>query len=295
MKKPYADEYDASVEHQFWGESSFRVAYVRKNTYNEYTTIDLSRVGNFTVLTQVTVQVRDFVNGVTGSQTLTLMDLAPGSQSGNVITNMPDGHYAYDTMQFAFNKRFRTGLFVQASYDYQWRNELRGGGGPGSSVGSSNTLANPTTSPLSTDMLSVGFFNNANPAVANRQENTNWQARLIGRYSFKYDIGVAANFRIQSGFNYARLWTGSLPRAGTFRVYSENIENNRSDTASILDFRFDKAFNVGKYRFTAMADLFNAANSNAVTNFVLVNGANYNKINATLDPRTFQIGLRFDF
>jgi hypothetical protein len=44
-----------------------------------------------------------------------------------------------------------------------------------------------------------------------------------------------------------------------------------------------------------MADLFNATNSNAVTNFVLVNGANYNKINATLDPRVFQLGIRFDF
>ena len=25
------------------------------------------------------------------------------------------------------------------------------------------------------------------------------------------------------------------------------------------------------------------------------NGVNYNKINATLDPRTFQVGIRFDF
>jgi len=296
MKKPYADEYDASVEHQFWGESSFRVAYVRKNTYNEYTTVDSARVGNYTVPTQVTVPVRDFVNGVTGSQTLNLMDLAPGTQSGNVITNVPDGEYKYDTLQFAFNKRFRTGLFVQASYDYQWRNELRGGGAPGVSASTgSNTLRNPSTSPLDTDVLTIGFFNNANPAVSNRQQSTNWQARLIGRYSFKYDIGAAANFRIQSGYAYARVWTGSLPRAGTFRVYSEDIDNNRTDTAAILDFRADKAFHIGKYRFTAMADLFNAANSNAVTNFVLVNGANYNKINATLDPRTFQVGLRFDF
>ena len=30
MKKPYADEYDLSIERQFWGESSVRVAYVRK-------------------------------------------------------------------------------------------------------------------------------------------------------------------------------------------------------------------------------------------------------------------------
>jgi carboxypeptidase family protein len=295
MKKPYADEYDASVERQFWGESSVRVAYVRKNTYNEFTTLDLSRLGNFTVPTTVTVQVRDAVNGITGTQTLSLLDLAPGTRSGNQITNVPDGQFKYDTLQFAFNKRFRSGLFVQTSYDYQWRNELRGGGAPGSTVGSSNTLANPTTSPLNTDMLTIGFFNNANPAVANRQKSTNWQGRLIGRYVFAHDIGFAANLRVQSGFQYSRLWTGTLPRAGTFRVFSEDISNNRSDTVPILDFRVDKAFRIGRYRFTAMADLFNAGNSNAVTNFVLVNGANYNKINATLDPRTFQVGFRFDF
>jgi hypothetical protein len=295
MKKPYADEYDASIEHQFWGESSVRVAYVRKNTYNEYTVFDLSRVGAFVVPTVVPVTVRDFVNGVTGTVNLNLMDMATGPTGQNTISNVPDGHYAYDTMQLAFNKRFGSGLFIQTSYDYQWRNELRGGGAPGSLVSSSNTMANPTTSPLNSDVLTIGFFNNANPAVSNRQKSTNWQGRAIARYVFKYDIGAAANLRVQSGYAYARLWTGTLPKAGAFRVYSENIENNRSDTVPILDLRADKAFRVGRYRFTAMADLFNVTDSNAVTNFTLINGVNYNKINATLDPRTFQIGIRFDF
>ena len=295
MKKPYADEYDASIEHQFWGESSVRVAYIRKNTHNEYTTIDLSRVGNYTVPTVVPVVVRDFVTGVGATVNLNLVDLPVGASGNNVVTNVPDGQYKYDTLQFAFNKRFGTGLFIQTSYDYQWRDELRGGGAPGAGVGSSNTMANPTTSPLNSDVLAIGFFNNGNPAVSNRQKSTNWQARLISRYAFAHDIGVAANFRIQSGFAYSRIWTGNLPRAGIFRVFSENIDNNRTDTVPILDFRLDKRFRVGRYRFTAMADLFNAANSNAVTNFVLVNGANFNKINATLDPRTFQLGMRFDF
>ena len=44
-----------------------------------------------------------------------------------------------------------------------------------------------------------------------------------------------------------------------------------------------------------MADLFNVTNSNAVINFNLTNGANFNRINATLDPRTFMLGFRFDF
>ena len=43
----------------------------------------------------------------------------------------------------------------------------------------------------------------------------------------------------------------------------ENIENNRSDTVPILDFRVDKAFRVGRYKFTGMFDAFNLTNSDA--------------------------------
>ncbi|OLE81909.1 MAG: hypothetical protein AUF76_11725 [Acidobacteria bacterium 13_1_20CM_2_65_9] len=295
VKKPYADEYDLSLEHQFWGESSARVAYVRKNTKNEVSTIDLSRVGHFTVPVTVNIPVRDFVNGVTGNVAVNLLDLNQRPTGQNTVTNVPDGHYQYDTLQFAFNKRFAKGLFIQSSFDYQWRDELRGGGALGSSTGSTNTLANPTGSPLNSDPLSIGFFNNPNPAVSNRQKSTNWQGRAMARYVFPYDIGAAMNLRVQSGFAYAPIYTTVLPVAGTVRFFSANTENNRSDTVPIIDLRGDKAVTIGKYRFTLMADLFNVANSNAVTNFTLVNGANYNRIIAALDPRTFQVGIRFDF
>ena len=59
--------------------------------------------------------------------------------------------------------------------------------------------------------------------------------------------------------------------------------------------RVDKAFKIGRYKVTGMFDAFNLANSNAVTNFNLINGASYNQVIATLDPRTFQFGVRFDF
>jgi hypothetical protein len=298
VKKPYADEYDLSVEHQFWGESSVRVAYVRKNTYNEITTIDLSRVGHFTVpITRaITLQHFDTSGTVTeGSVNVNFLDMDQRPLGQNTVTNMPDGHYVYDTLQFAFNKRFGTGLFLQSSLDYQWRNELRGGGTLGSGVGSSNTMANPSSSPLNTDPLTIGFFNNASPDVSNRQKSTNWQGRAMARYVFPLDIGAAANLRVQSGFAYARIYQASLPNAGTVRIFAENIDHNRSETVPILDLRVDKAFKVGRYRFTGMADLYNTLNSNAVTNFTMLNGASFNKIIAALDPRTFQIGVRFDF
>ena len=302
VKKPYVDEYDVSLERQFWGESSFRVAYVRKNTKNEISTIDLSRVGHFTVPVTRTITLQEYqkVNGAntvvnTGTVDVNLLDLDQAPLGQNTVTNVPDGHYQYDTLQFAFNKRFGSGLFIQSSYDYQWRNELKGGGQLGSTTTTTNTLANPSGSPLNSDPISIGFFQNASPTVGNRQKSTNWQGRAMARYVFAHDIGAAVNLRVQSGFNYARIYSASLPRAGTVRVFSEDIDANRSDTVPILDLRADKAVGIGRYKFTLMADLFNAMNSNAVTNFGLVNGGAYQQIIAALDPRTFQVGVRFSF
>ena len=137
------------------------------------------------------------------------------------------------------------------------------------------------------DPMATGFFLNPNPAISNRQQTTNWQGRLIGRYVFKYDVGFAANLRVQSGYPYTRVIAPTsvqLPNAGSLRFFSSNLDQ-RSDTAAIVDLRADKAFSVGRYHFTAMVDAFNVGNSNAVTNFTMVNGASYNQIIAALDPR----------
>ena len=77
--------------------------------------------------------------------------------------------------------------------------------------------------------------------------------------------------------------------------FIEPIENNRSDTVTIVDLRFDKAFRFGRYRASVLVDVFNALNSNAVTNFNLLNGAQFNRIIAPLDPRTAMLGFRFEF
>ena len=66
----------------------------------------------------------------------------------------------------------------------------------------------------------------------------------------------------------------ALPNAGTQMFFLEDIKNNRSDMASLLDLRVEKSFRfLEKYKVVLMADLFNALNSNAVTNFNLSNGS----------------------
>lgn len=288
LKTPYADEVSVSYERQFWGESSFRAAYVKKLVRDEFATYNILREGQFTVPVNATVTMRSFDGGIAGTQVFNVFDIptALRGQVRNVVATIPDdvggGDFDYDTIQLAFNKRFSRGLFIQSSFDYQWRDELR-----------QNSASN---SPLNSDPLGINYYQNVFPSVSNRQESTNWQGRLMGRYLFPYEIGFAVNFRVQSGWQWARLVQFTLPNAGTQTFFLENINSNRSDTVGLIDLRWDKSFRFAqKYRVMVMADLFNVTNSNAVINFNLTNGANFNRINATLDPRTFMLGFRFDF
>jgi hypothetical protein len=286
LKTPYTDEFNVSYERQFWGESSVRAAYVRKQVRDEFATRVPARDGQYTIPVEVTVEISGFDTGVTGQQTFALFTVPAGLSTQNIVATIPngDGSYDYDTVQLAFTKRFRSGLFVQSSVDYQWREELR-------------NASNPSTSPLVADPINTTYYQNsaAYREVGNRQQNTNWNYRLLGRYEFPYKIGFATNLRVQSGWPWARRISAPLPNLGTVFFFVEPIENNRSDMVTIVDLRVDKTFSLGRYRFTAIGDIFNALNSNAVTNFNLLNGTQFNRIIAPLDPRTAMVALRFEF
>ena len=172
-------------------------------------------------------------------------------------------------------------MFFDSSFDYLTRDELR-----------QNTAS---TNPFATDPLAINYFQNVYPTVSNRQTSSTWQAHFAGRYQFAYGIGAGANVQVQSGWPYARLVQVSLPNAGTQTFFQEDIRTNRSDTVPLVGLRADKSWRFRDHRFMLMLDVFNVTNSNAVTNFALINGPNYNKILAALQPRTVQIGTRLEF
>ena len=287
LRVPHTDEIDLSYQRQFRGESSARVAYVRKMVRDIYANFNIARDGQFTVPFSTALILRSFDGGVEGTQTFDLVDI-PTSLRGvvrNQFTNIPDavggGSYNYDTIELAFNKRFTGGLFIDSSFDYLHRDELR-----------SNSAS---TSAFSTDPLGIAYFQNVNPAVPNRQASSTWQARMSGRYQFPYAIGVGGNVQVQSGWPWARLISVALPNAGTQTFFQDDIGNHRSDTVPLVGIRADKGFRAGDRKVTLILDVFNLLNSNAVTNFTLINGANFNRILAALQPRTVQIGVRLEF
>jgi hypothetical protein len=288
IKVPYTDEIDFSIQRQFWGESSARFAYVRKMTRDNYATYNLARLGQFIVPLQRTVNIQGIDTGVTGQQTFTVYDI-PNSLKGvtdNVIATMPDavdnGAYNYDTYEFAFNKRFASGFFLDSSFDYTRRDDLR-----------NNTHS---TSPLTqSDPIGTGFYFNVFPDVPNRQKTSIWVFHLSSRYELPYEVGVGVNLAVQSGWNYARRINVSLPNSGSQNFWMTNLDQNRSDTVPLLSVRFDKSISFGGHRITGMLDIFNVLNNAAVTNFNLSNGSRFNQVIQPLDPRTFELGVRFEF
>lgn len=287
LRVPHTDEVDASYSRQFWHESSIRAAYVRKMVRDIYANFNIAREGQFTVPVVSTATIRSFDGGIAGTQTFNLFDI-PAALRGVVVnqfTNVPEsvggGSYNYDTFELAFNKRFAGGLFLDSSFDYLRRDELRSNSASASAFG--------------TDPLAIGYFQNVNPVASNRQKSSNWQAHFSGRYLFPHAIGVGSNVQVQSGWPYARLISATLPVAGTQTFFLEDINRNRSDLVPLVGLRADKAFRFSDRRVMLMLDIFNVLNSNAVTNFTLINGPNYNKILGALQPRTIQIGTRVEF
>jgi carboxypeptidase family protein len=287
LKQPYGDEFSTSLEHQFWGETSVRAVYVRKASKNVFGVVNVARLGNITV--PVTMP-----NPFDASQSLHLLDI-PVSLRGvvqNQFTNVADSDANYDTLSFSAQHRFRRGLFIQGGLDRQWRDEVR-------SPGTGGAIS---TSPLNTDPIAVYSFGNTYPLnynadISTRQKNTNWQARLLGRYELPVAaIGIGANVRVQSGYPYSPIANVTLPNARTVNVFVDNIDNRHADNAAIFDLRFDKSVAVGSgVKIAGMLDIYNVMNSNAVTNFFLVSGSTYNRIIAALNPRTMQFGLRLTF
>ena len=128
-----------------------------------------------------------------------------------------------------------------------------------------------------------------------------YHAQLMGRYTFPLDVAVAINYRIQSGFPYARIIDESVSASPTLNVcnfectfFVENIDKNRSEAVNLLNLRVDKAFPIGKAKITAMFDAYNLLNADPVTNFNLFSN-DYKRVIAVLDPRVFQVGFRLEF
>ena len=294
LPQEYVDEYGVSIEHELWPDTSLRASYVRKNLNGD------SGLWNHpqqeALLAGRGVACMDDpdwdcpVNALTGAPLR--VERVPDDVAGvvdNAIAAFPGMHAGYDTVQVALDRRFRGGLLLQASFDYQWRDEFR-------------SAAGESRSPLFADPIVVGsgghgrIWQNHGLDVSARQSTTNWGGRLLARFDLPLDLGLSANVRYQSGWPYAPIQRVDVPGTGTNQpVFLANLSENRSENVTISDVRVDKTITTGERgRMTLMADFYNLLNANAVTNFSL-RTEDFGRIIAALDPVAMKLGLRYQW
>ena len=292
LEKEFVDEFSVSVEHELVADTAIRASFVRKQLNADSGQWNIPQ--QTALLDGLGVACgADFdcpANALTGVPIRIQRVPDEAADQVDIRTDtFPGMEAAYDTIQVAANRRFAGGFFVQASFDYQWRDEFR-------------AAAGESRSPLTADPIDVGsdghgtIWQNHSLEVPFRQETTNWNGRLLARYTLPYGIALSGNVRYQSGWPWAPIQRVPVPGSGTQAIFLSNLDENRSEAVTLADFRVEKGFEFGNGALlTAMVDVYNALNSNAVTNFNLRTGSNYNDVIAALDPRAAKVGLRLTF
>jgi hypothetical protein len=289
LDRPYSQEISGHFEQEIIEGLSGRVSYVYKNIRNDWAEVDLNRIGEYTISRTVTDPGPDNTVGTSDDRQLQLLDLSrPAAQipQNRVFTNPKDPKYTsdYQTIEFALNRRFKDRWMALTAFGYTWLNQFHG--------------VTSTTSAL--DSVGIGKTYNWIPnqrlfGEDGKEKSSLWNYKIIGRYVFKYDIGVSGSYKLQSGRNYGRTISVSLPNAGSQTVRVEEVAAQRAPNVGIFDIRVDKSFTLpGRARLTAMFDMFNATNSSAVTNFRITT-VRYREVIALLDPRIIRFGVRYDF
>lgn len=128
--------------------------------------------------------------------------------------------------------------------------------------------------------------------------NARWIGKLMGMYAFPGGINVSAFLNARDGFPRAIVVRSpTRPNGlGTVNVYTEDYGTTRYDRMMLLDVRGEKWFTVGRTRFAASVDVFNALNSDLVLDRQnRVDSTVFNRIDEVVVGRVIRFGVRMNF
>jgi hypothetical protein len=229
----------------------------------------------------------DGVRGTSDDQTLSLLTVPAGTPQDRYFTNPTDPAYDSDfhTVEWAVNRRFNGGWMLLTSFGYTWLGQQHA---TTTGTGALDALAQGKTYNWRSNQRLFGD--------EGKETSTLWNYKVIGRYTFPFDVGFSGSWKVQSGRQYGRNTSVAVPGDITQSIRMEPVTANRAPTVSILDFRVDKSFNFGRFgRVSGMVDIFNALNNGTVVNFATTTGANYLRVLGILDPRIVRFGVRYEF
>ncbi|MDP3716679.1 MAG: carboxypeptidase regulatory-like domain-containing protein [Acidobacteriota bacterium] len=272
IEQPYTHEASMWIERQLTDTMGVRGGFVYK-TEDDLVDTGYQPFRNsaaFTVpFTYVDIGL-DGRRGTSDDVNLTMLGL-PSAQAGNfpttVVVSNAGSYSRAKTVELSANRR----------YSNRWS----------ASIGGAYTMLSDFPN---------GFPNN--PNEPGFEDRTTWNLKATGSYDAAWGIRLSPVLRHQSGSNYARTVSISVP-AGSGLIasgtaYVEPMDSNREDNIWVFDIRAEKTVNFGsRTRARLFFDLFNIANSHSSETISRATGLGYQKPSAILAPRTGRVGFRF--
>jgi hypothetical protein len=275
--RPKSNEISLNVEREIMTGLSGRASWVYKNMRNVWGEVDTVRDAAYTAPFTISDPGADRVVGTADDQTFQTRALAAGTGTNRVYTNDDRNDADFHTAEFAINRRFANRWMLLTSFGYTWSTMNH----------NQNAARSFVYRPFDLMWGDEG-----------KETSTLWNYKLVGRYVLPFDIGFAGSWKVQSGFNYARTISVTMPIEGARTIRVQPIDSNRYPSVSILDFRLDKSFDLGKFgKVMPMLDVFNILNSGVPTTVRTTNTATapFNDVTAILNPRVIRFGFRYNF
>ncbi len=287
---PYGDELSGHLEVPLLQGILLRASLVYKTLRRMDAEVDRLRASAYNLPFPYQDAGADNRMGTADDRLLNLFDRSGSIGSDRVWTNpgaasgTPAFQADFRTVEFALQRRLSRRWILLSSWA-----QTRGA-----------DFLSESTSTNTDDAVShvEAFLWQPNRRLFGRGRTTVSHCKLNARYEFERQrLALAASYRWQSGFPFARNISVRLPNAGTEIVPAEPFNANRSPAVGLFDLRLEKAFALGndRHRLTALVDVFNLFNTSTVTNFRTRSGSLYKEIIALLDPRSLRAGFRYSF
>jgi len=283
LRNQYTDQYFGGVERQLAASMGLDASFVLKK---EGDFIRLNDVG----ATYGPIVINNVFRGVTYPVTA-FNRLTSASSSLFDVVNRTDFKQDFKAFFIQLNKRFSHEWQAQASYTWQDSQAFAAGVVTGSTQQDFSSLSS-----------TAGFGRTPNDLVnayGPTPTNSTNSFKLSTTYRAPLDIVIGARYSYESGRPFGRLITARLGQ-GNVTILAEARGAYYMGPVNDLQIRLDKDFRLPRQQSVRVSlDMFNIFDSGTVltvlNNSTTQGDAAFAQTNTVVRPRTFTVGLRYQF
>jgi len=265
---PHVDEYTAGIDQEISKGMVLRFNFVRKFERDHWQTFNTSiPYSAYNIPVTFTDPGRDGLIGSADDRQITVYSVDPKFRglSTQVLANNPHSFATFTTYQIEAVKRLADKWQLVSGLEWL-------------QTKATNDAQDPTT------------------GINGEQNYWTWQFRTVGSYELPRRITASAALRASQGAAQSRTLNTPSLNQGVVVINAEPIGALRYPNYGLLDLKFQKTFTLGdRGSLSAMVDLFNVNNSNAVLTRSNLTGVTFLSVSQVMDPRIFRLGLNYKF